>query len=206
MKRTFYSLLAPLLVMALFVPSSAHAQDGDVTLGTPLPLADRPLQSSNGGTQRLADLGGSSGLVLVFWSNNCRWVDSYEDRLAASIDRFSQQGYNFVLINSNDPVAFPEESIDAIRDRADQRRYSAPYLLDEGSQLAVALGATRTPHVFVFDGASALVYSGTIDDSPGDPDNVSESYLDSVLTAMSTGDRAPVSRTVSYGCRIKLVE
>lgn len=192
---------------AVFLLSmTAYGQEAEISLGSQLPLADRAMPSSNGGTQRLADIGGQNGTVVVFWSNNCPWVDKYEDRLLESISRFSGEGYGFALVNPNDPVAFPEESIDGIRKRASDNDYGVPYLLDEGSALAKALGATRTPHVFVFDGSGALVYEGGIDDSPGDPGNVTEAFLSDVLTAVAAGNRASVSRTTSFGCRIKYVQ
>lgn len=192
-----------LLALTLLSPLSASAQ-GEPSLGIALPMADRAMPSSNGSTQRLADLSGSNGLVLVFWSNNCPWVDKYEDRVSALAR--SHSGFGFVLVNSNDPVAFPEESIDGIRERSSKRKYGVPYLLDEGSSLAKALGASRTPHVFVFDGSGSLIYTGTIDDSPGDPGNVTENFLEDVLTAVGGGSKAPVSRTTSFGCRIKYVQ
>ena len=205
--KTAFSIYAPaLLALTLLAPTTLFAQETDVSLGTTLPLQDRAMQSSNGSTQRLADLGGPNGLVLIFWSNNCPWVDKYEDRLRSTVAEFSGQGFGFVLVNSNDPVAFPEESIDGIRDRAASRNYGVPYLLDEGSALANALGVTRTPHVYVFDGSRALIYSGTLDDSPGDPGNVKEAYLNDVLAAVGAGGRAPVTRTTAFGCRLKPVQ
>lgn len=194
-----------LLTVLLLSPLMARAQSGEVSLGISLPLADRAMPSSNGSTQTLGDLVGSNGLVLIFWSNNCPWVDKYEDRIRDLSSRFSS-GFGFVLVNSNDPVAFPDESIEGIRKRASSSNYGVPYVLDEGSSLANALGATRTPHVFVFDGSNSLVYTGTIDDSPGDPGNVTESFLEDVLTAVAGGSKAPVSRTTSFGCRIKSVQ
>ena len=193
-------------VVSLLLTANAFAQDAQVTLGTTIPLADRAMPSANGSTQSLGSLAGANGTVLIFWSNNCPWVDKYEDRVADLVSRFGQQGFGFVLVNSNDPVAFPEESVDGIRERAASSKYAAAYVLDEGSELAQALGATRTPHVFVFDGARALVYEGAIDDSPGDPGDVKEKFLDDVLTAASAGNRASVSRTTSFGCRIKYVQ
>ncbi|HEX7069828.1 MAG TPA: thioredoxin family protein [Rhodothermales bacterium] len=193
------------LAVTMLVSTAAMAQNEPV-LGTKLPLADRSMPSSNGNSQRLADLAGPNGTVVLFWSNNCPWVDKYEDRLSETVSRFSQAGFGFVLVNSNDPVAFPEEAIDGIRERASSRNYTVPYLLDEGSQLAKALGAVRTPHVYVFDGSGGLVYSGAIDDSPGDPADVTETFLVSVLGSMSNGQKASVTRTTSFGCRIKAVQ
>lgn len=195
------------LVFALMATYAlpANGQD-EIALGSQLPMADRSMSSSTGESLRLADLSGSAGLVLVFWSNECPWVDKYEDRMSALISRFQGAGYGFALINANDPIAFPVEGPAGSRERSQSRRYAIPYLLDDGSALAKALGATRTPHVYVFGADRSLVYSGAFDDSPGDPGNVTESYVADVLQAGAQGTRAGIPRTTAFGCRIKFVQ
>ena len=77
-----------------------------------------------------------------------------------------------------------------------------------GSQFARELGAFRTPHAFAFDANKTLVYTGAIDDSPGDPANVQKTYLERLAGALAQGgaigDEAdyPPS-TKAFGCRIK---
>jgi hypothetical protein len=75
--------------------------------------------------------------------------------------------------------------------------------MDAGSQFANALGASRTPHVFVFDANKALVYVGTIDDSPGDPGNVQKTYLKDALNELVAGSSIAVPKTKAFGCTIK---
>jgi hypothetical protein len=77
------------------------------------------------------------------------------------------------------------------------------YVVDGGAAFAKALGASRTPHAFVFDSNNALIYVGTIDDSPGDPGNVKKTYLSDALTAMVGGSAIGVPKTEAFGCTIK---
>lgn len=162
-------------------------------------MPDQTLPRAGGGQGSLADLAGSTGTVVLFWSNQCPWVDKYEDRVLALYDQYSGQGISFVLVNSNDPSAFPRESAQASAERG----YTMPYLMDARSALARAFGASRAPHVFVFDADRSLVYVGTIDDSPGDPGNVQNTYLADALGALVGGGQIPVAKTKAFGCTIK---
>jgi hypothetical protein len=48
-----------------------------------------------------------------------------------------------------------------------------------------------------------LSYSGTIDDSPGDPGSVQDEFLRKVLTALGSGGSVDVPKTKAFGCTIK---
>ena len=77
------------------------------------------------------------------------------------------------------------------------------YIKDDTAELARLMGATRTPHAFVFDASRQLVYSGPIDDSPGDPDAVGITHVEDVIRAIASG--APIERAAlrPFGCKIK---
>lgn len=193
-----------LLLLFALVALPAQAQSEELSLGSTLPLADRTMTDAVSGRQaRLADLGGERGTVVVFWSNTCPWANKYESRLNELARTYTGRGFGFALVNPNDPVAFPDEAADASRQRAESNGYGVPYLMDAGSELARAFGASRTPHVFVFDANDRLVYVGTIDDSPGDPSNVGASYLGDALSAAAGGSPIGVAKTKAFGCTIK---
>jgi len=169
-----------------------------------MPEADRSLTTTQGENRTLNGLRGSQGTLVIFWSNQCPWVDRYEDRVKAARDQASGNGIAVVLVNSNDASAFPEENREANRSRAQQRNYEMPYLKDQGGVVARAFGASRTPHVFLFDGDGSLVYRGAIDDSPSDPNSIQDNYLLDALTAVAAGDAPETSSTRAFGCTIKL--
>lgn len=199
MPRLFAFLIA---VLMLTQAEAAFAQEAP--LGTPMPQLDRSLQTVDGRSVTLGSLRGSAGTVLVFWSNQCPWVDRYEERVLALSSRYRDQGVNLVLVNPNDPTAFPQEAAAEGLSRAQRANYgSTAYVMDTGAQLAGALGAGRTPHVFAFDGNGSLVYVGGIDDSPGDPGNVQRNYLSEALDASLAGRPVGVAQTRAFGCTIK---
>jgi peroxiredoxin len=188
-------------MLFLLAAVPAEAQPEPMPLGSTLPSAT--LQQLDGSSVSLSSLTGETGTVLLFWSNQCPWVNRYEERVARLVDQFQAQGIRFVRVNANNASAFPQESLEASRERANAQGYQATYVRDEGSALARALGATRTPHAFVFDADQTLVYTGTIDDSPSGPEGASNTYLANALDALTSGDDIPVPQTKAFGCTIK---
>lgn len=194
------------LVIGLLAAFSAQAQSpAEIPLGSEFPATQVQLSRVGGGQATLGSLQGSQGTVVVFWSNQCPWVEKYEDRLTALVNDFSGRGVGFVLINSNDPSAYPQESAQQSAQRQADSGYPSAlvYLSDPGSDVAEAFGAQRTPHVFIFDANGMLVYVGTIDDSPGDAGNATEPYLRRSLEALVAGNSIPVPKTKAFGCTIK---
>lgn len=190
-------LLIPALLLAFGLVSTAAAQE--IPLGSKMPAADQNLGTAAGGQASLASLKGTKGTVVVFWSNQCPWIDKYEARVLALAREFRGQGFGFVFVNANDAAAYPKESAAESKGKG----YEVAYLLDTSSSLARAFGAERTPHVYVFDASSALVYVGAIDDSPGDPGSVGQSYLRMALGEIGRGAAVSMPKTKAFGCMIK---
>lgn len=180
---------------------SALAQPQEIPLGTAMPMIDQAMTDAGGTTTRLQDLKGSRATVVIFWSNRSPWVEKAEERVLALVRTYRERGVAFVLVNSNDAVADPQEGREESLRRA--QRYGVRYLMDAGSDLAEAFGASRTPQVFVFNADDALVYSGTLDDSPGDPASVQKHYLRDALDALLAGSNIAVPRTKAFGSMIK---
>ena len=191
-----------LFAFALVQPVAAQSAQ-PLDIGASLPLAGETMQNVTGAATSLADHMGEQGLAVLFWSNTCPWVAKYEDRVLALSEEYEQAGIGFVIINSNDPSAYPEEGADAISQHAASKNYPFPYLVDEGSQAALAFGASRTPQVFLFDANSALVYEGTVDDSPSDASQVSEEYFRDAMNQLIAGTAITVQKTKAFGCTIK---
>ncbi len=195
-KQTTVLMLAVWSIGSAAVTASAQG----IGQGAKMPLANEAFETYSGSSATLSGLRGGSGTVLIFWSNECPWVNKLEGRVQSLVNEFSGRGIGFVLINSNDPVAFPKESpASGIKSSWPDR-----YLVDKNSTLARALGASRTPHVFLFDASDALVFSGAVDDSPGDPGNVKNAYLKDALNAILSGSGVSAPETKAFGCTIKL--
>lgn len=166
-------------------------------------LLSQKLKTIEGKTVSLEKLMGDKGLVIIFWSNTCPWVARYEKRTIELINQFSQKGFGFILVNSNDSRSYEKESLSYMKEKALAGKYPCIYAKDEGSLLAMALGAKRTPHVFVFNNKKELLYQGAVDDNAEDPSKVKHAYLKDVLNSILQGKNVPYKKTKAIGCTIK---
>lgn len=200
----FRTLRLALVALAFALPAQAQGPAAD--LGTTLPMTDRAMRAAAGGSTTLADVAGAKGTAVMFWCNSCPWVKKYEDRVISLAAEYEKAGIGFIAVNANDPVAFPADNLEAMAARVAEKKYPFPYVLDDGSRLARALGATRTPQVFLFDAQNRLVYEGTVDDSPSDATQVESAYLRNALSHLVAGEDIAVQRTKAFGCTIKFQE
>jgi peroxiredoxin len=115
---------------------------------------------------------------------------------------FGDRGFRLVAISSNDADSYPEDSFDAMKERAVAQGFNFDYLYDEDQSVLHAYGAERTPEVFLFDRDRRLVYHGAIDDSR-DEDEVTQRYLRDAIEAVLAGDEPPVTETPPVGCSVK---
>ncbi len=195
---------APLMLVALWLVQPAAAQDRNaLEIGSALPTADRTMPNVTGSPTSFSQAMGDRGLAVIFWSNTCPWVAKYEDRVVALAEEYQAAGIGFVVVNANDPGAYPEEGTAAIQQHASAKGYPFAYVVDEGSEAAEAFGASRTPQVFLFDTGRKLVYEGTVDDSPSDASQVEEEYFRDAMNQLIAGTAISVQKTKAFGCTIK---
>jgi hypothetical protein len=114
-----------------------------------------------------------------------------------------KQGIGAILINANDPTAYPEDAFSEMQTRAKSLDLRVPYVVDDTSNVARAFGASVTPEAFLFAADGKLAYHGTIDDNRADPDKVGAHYLGDALSAVGTGHEPKPAETKSLGCGIK---
>jgi peroxiredoxin len=152
----------------------------------------------------LADLGERDIVVLVFTSNRCPTAKAYAERLNDLQARYGPRGVQLVLLNSNDPHLYPDESYARMIERADEDQMSFPYLLDAGQRVARAYGPSRTFHVFVLDRRRRLRYEGRFDDARL-PERVTTSDLANALDDLLAGRPVRVAQTRPFGCSLDLV-
>jgi peroxiredoxin len=160
------------------------------------------LPGVDGQTHSLDEYASSDVLVLIQSCNHCPYVLAWEGRMVAIQRDYADRGVRLVAFNSNDASRYPDDSFDAMQRRAEEEGFNFPYLYDEDQSLARALGAERTPEVFVFDRDRRLVYHGLIDDNR-EEDAVTTHYLRDALDAVLRGDEPPVAETTPVGCTVK---
>ncbi len=167
------------------------------------PIVPFRLPGVDGRTHGTDDYATTPILVVIFSCNHCPYVQAWEDRMIAIQRDYLARGVQFLLINSNDPAQYPEDSFEEMQKRASLKGYPFPYLFDETQEVARSYGAERTPEVFVFDRDRRLRYHGAIDDNYEDPSRVQAHYLRDALDALLSGNPVPVEETRPVGCTVK---
>lgn len=160
------------------------------------------LPGTDGRTHSLADYADATLLVLIQTCNHCPYAQAWEGRISAIQSDYAGRGVRIVAINSNDAVSHPEDSFPEMVARAAAQSYTFDYLYDEDQSVARALGAERTPEVYVFDADRRLAYHGAVDDNRDD-EAVTAYYLRDALDAVLAGRAPRVSETPAVGCSVK---
>ena len=169
-------------------------------LGAAAPVFDLP--ATDGHTYSLASFQDTPLLVIIFLANHCPYVSAWEDRIIAIGREFGQRDVAFAAISSNDAMAYPRDSFEEMRKRAEEKGYPFSYLYDEDQSVARAFGATRTPEVFVFDQERRLRYHGAVDSDYEESAGV-QHYLRDALDRLVTAQEVFVAETRPVGCSMK---
>jgi len=194
------SLLAIPLVLAA---ATAVVAGEPLQIGAAMPAADVKMMNVDDQGVTLAGVAKPAGTLVVFTCNHCPFAKAWESRIVALGNQYMAKGVGVVAINSNDPKVAPDDSMDAMKQRAKDTGMKFPYVVDATSSVARAFGATRTPEVFLFDKNGKLVYHGAVDDNKEDPGKASNAYLKDALDAVVAGTDVAVKETKSIGCTIK---
>lgn len=142
-------------------------------------------------------------LAVIFTCNHCPYAQAYEERLIDLQEEFADDGVLFILISSNDATGYPEDSFEAMKQRAKSKHFPFPYCYDESQEVAKSFGALCTPHCFVFDADRKLQYKGRIDDNWKDASAVTRQDLHDAIAAIVKGEKPQVQEANAIGCSIK---
>ncbi len=189
------------LLFALVAAPGAPALD----VGEPLSASARAIDLTDldGQTGSLASLWQTNGALVVFAANTCPYVLDWLDRLPGLAASAASREVSFVLVNANARRRTSDDAPDAMRALADEHGFTFPYWIDHDAKLADALGASRTPEAFLFDGTGKLVYHGAIDDHSGPLDRVSEHWTRDALDQMLAGEVVTTPSSAPIGCAVQ---
>ena len=176
---------------------------GELEIGSTMPLKDLELADISGKNITLATAKGDAGTLVVFSCNTCPWVIRWEDRYVSLANTYVQKGIGMIAVNSNAARFGGEDSLEEMLEHAKNNEYNFPYAQDPGSELASAFGATKTPHIYLFDDEDKLVYRGAIDDNAKNAKEVDEPFLANAIDALLAGKPINPQTTKALGCSIK---
>ncbi|WP_353127349.1 thioredoxin family protein [Parapedobacter pyrenivorans] len=190
--------LVGLMISASAPVSSPGYQIGDV-------VEDFRLKNVDGNHVSLTDYPDAKGFIVIFTCNTCPVAKGYEDRIIALDQQYKSQGYPVIAINPNDAGVDPGESYEQMQQRATDKGFTFPYLLDPDHIITKKFAATHTPHTFLLqkDGDDhVLRYIGAIDNDSrsGNPDT---KFVEDAIAALQQGKEPDPATTKAVGCAVK---
>jgi peroxiredoxin len=172
-----------------------------------LELGARALQFSlpatDGKTYSLSNFKDANVLVVFFTCNHCPYVLGSDEVTRETADAFRSKGVAFVGINSNSEAVHAEDDFPTMVTRMNEKKFPWVYLRDKSQKVALAYGALRTPHFYVFDKERKLIYTGRGVDNPKDVSKMTVNDLKNALEDHLAGKpvRAPLTNPI--GCNVK---
>ena len=164
---------------------------------------DFSLPATDGKTYSLADFADADALVVFFTCNHCPYVVGSDEVTRATAEKFADKGVAFIGINSNSEITHPTDDFDNMVLRMEEQEFPWVYARDKSQEVALAYGALRTPHFYVFDADRKLVYTGRGIDNPREADKATVNDLDNALTELLAGQAISTPLTNPLGCNVK---
>ena len=186
-----------------FLFSLASIQAAELGIGSQMPNTDYLLNDISGNQITLNEIKGENGTLIIFSCNTCPWVIRWEDRYVEIANSYLKKGIGMIAINSNVARFNGDDSLYKMKKHAKEKKYNFPYAQDPKAKLAYAFGATKTPHVYLFNDKDNLVYRGAIDDNAKDANAVEEPFLSNAIDQLLAGRIIKKTTSKAIGCSIK---
>lgn len=138
-------------------------------------------------------------LVLAVLGAECPLAKLYAPRLQELSEMYGQR-VRWIGVDAN-----AQDSLRDLQEYATTHELRFPLWKDPSQELVRALGATRTPEVFVIDSEGSVQYSGRIDDQFDvgiARSKANNEYLRDALEALLAGQAVSVRQVDAVGCLI----
>ncbi len=142
---------------------------------------------------------GAKASLVIFTCNHCPYVKGSELAMNQAIGNFLGHGLKVLAINSNDSEQYPEDSFEKMKEKT----WSYPYLYDQEQSVAKSFDAACTPECYLFNADGKLAFHGTINNSPRNPDQVTQNFLMTAIEQVLSCGVATPDFAHPMGCSIK---
>lgn len=190
------------ITLAAFVALTAFsAQAADNELAASKPIANFQLADHRGREWSLDEFRDKQLVVIGVTGTECPLAKKYLPEMQKLSDEFAEKGVAFIGLNANRQDSLAEIGAQ-VRDAA----VTFPVLKDNQQTVIKALGATRTPEVFVLDKDRVVRYQGRIDDQHATGGRSKNSPvrqdLRLAIDELLAGQEVSMARTPATGCLI----
>ena len=186
--------------LSAFTNVSSGYKIGDIATDFKLKNTDDKMVS-------LSDYNDAKGFIVIFTCNTCPYAVSYEDRIIALDKKYASKGYPVIAVMPNNTSIQPKDDMESMKQRAKQKGFTFPYLIDEGQKISPQYGATKTPEVYLLQKTkkgNEVKYIGAIDDNYQDAAAVKTKYVENAVDALLSGQPIKAPQTRAIGCSIKI--
>ncbi|PAY18773.1 thiol-disulfide isomerase [Rhodopirellula sp. SM50] len=199
----FVVILAAVVMLGA---NPGQAADAASNAGGPVGMnvADFTLDNCYGKSVSLSDFGDRQAIAIVFLGTECPLAKLYGPRLTDIQQRYADRGVQVVGVNSN-----TQDSMTELAAYVHRHAIDFPMLKDPGNVVADALGATRTPEVFLIDRQRTVRYHGRIDDQYGvgySREREAKPELTRAIDQLLAGQLVTDPTTDPVGCHIGRVK
>ncbi|MCE2732772.1 MAG: redoxin domain-containing protein [Chryseotalea sp.] len=166
-------------------------------------IADFTLKNvMDGQTLSSSSYRAKKAIVVLFTSVACPFDGYYTNRIKALQQKYGEQ-ITWLLVN-----AYTEspESEEWMLKAAQANGLNMPYLSDKDQQVMNALGAQRSPEVFLLKPTGnqwEVVYKGAIDDNAQAENGVRQAFLQNAMDSFLAGKTIATPVTRASGCYIR---
>jgi peroxiredoxin len=94
----------------------------------------------------------------------------------------------------------------SMQQRAIDKGFTFPYLIDADQKIYPQYGATKTPHVYILESTTrgpVVRYIGGIDDNYKDATLVKTNFVEDAIESLKNGGAIKFTKTKAIGCSIK---
>jgi peroxiredoxin len=144
----------------------------------------------------------ADAVLVIFMCNHCPYVKAKVDAINEIQNKFNGK-VAVIGINSNDSVAYPDDSFENMKKFAQEKSIKFSYLVDDTQQVAKRYGAVCTPDPFLFDRSRKLVFHGRIDNAMKPEDKATEKTMIANIEKLLLGQSIAKDFDPSIGCSIK---
>lgn len=200
--------------MVIFKHTAIARNDDDpktLPIGSAAP--DFSLKGVDGKTYKLSSFAKYKILVIIFTCNHCPTAQAYEERIIQLNKDYKSKNVGIIAVSPNDPSAVRldelgyadmGDSFEEMKQRANQKKFSFPYLYDGQTQtMSKAYGPVTTPHVFIFDKGRKLRYQGRIDDVEKPTKSPNHVDTRNALEELLQNKEVSTPTTKVFGCSVK---
>jgi peroxiredoxin len=159
---------------------------------------------TSGKTVSLATVSDKGALLVMFICRHCPYVQHVKHEIAKIGKDYKDKSIGIVAISSNDPLSYPEDAPESLKEMAQELGFTFPLCFDEIQSTAKSYTAACTPDFFLFDKERKLVYRGQLDDSrPGNNLPTDGHDLRSAIDNVLKDETVNANQKPSTGCSIK---